>query len=42
MERERPTKDMVDSTVRNLLGRVGIEDAMDLMPEELSGGMQRR
>jgi phospholipid/cholesterol/gamma-HCH transport system ATP-binding protein len=42
LEREKPTKDVVESTVRNLLNRVGIADAMNLMPEELSGGMQRR
>jgi phospholipid/cholesterol/gamma-HCH transport system ATP-binding protein len=42
LEREKSPEDVVESTVRNLLGRVGIEDAVDLMPEELSGGMQRR
>jgi phospholipid/cholesterol/gamma-HCH transport system ATP-binding protein len=42
LEREKLPEDIVESTVRNLLGRVGIEDAADLMPEELSGGMQRR
>lgn len=42
LEREKLSEDFVESSVRNLLGRVGIEDAMDLMPEELSGGMQRR
>jgi phospholipid/cholesterol/gamma-HCH transport system ATP-binding protein len=32
----------IEKVVRELLGRVGIEEAIDLMPEELSGGMQRR
>lgn len=32
----------IEERVRNLLARLGIEDAIDLMPEELSGGMQRR
>lgn len=31
-----------ETVVRSLLRQVGIEDAIDLMPEELSGGMQRR
>lgn len=31
-----------ETVVRSLLRKVGIEDAIDLMPEELSGGMQRR
>jgi phospholipid/cholesterol/gamma-HCH transport system ATP-binding protein len=42
LEREKLPEDIVESTVRHLLGRVGIEDAANLMPEELSGGMQRR
>ena len=42
LEREKPTKEVVESTVRDLLSRVGIEDAINLMPDELSGGMQRR
>jgi phospholipid/cholesterol/gamma-HCH transport system ATP-binding protein len=41
-EREKLPEDVVESTVKNLLSRVGIEGAVDLMPEELSGGMQRR
>lgn len=32
----------IDHKVRELLGRVGLEGAMSLMPEELSGGMHRR
>jgi phospholipid/cholesterol/gamma-HCH transport system ATP-binding protein len=32
----------IESTVRTLLRRVGIENAIHLMPDELSGGMQRR
>ena len=32
----------IETRVRELLRRVGIEEAMYLMPEELSGGMQRR
>lgn len=32
----------IEKIVRELLERVGIEEAIDLMPEELSGGMQRR
>lgn len=32
----------IEKQVRSLLNRLGIEDAIYLMPEELSGGMQRR
>jgi len=32
----------IDLKVRNLLRRVGVEEAVALMPEELSGGMHRR
>jgi phospholipid/cholesterol/gamma-HCH transport system ATP-binding protein len=32
----------IDRRVRELLRTVGVEEAMDLMPEELSGGMHRR
>jgi phospholipid/cholesterol/gamma-HCH transport system ATP-binding protein len=35
-------EDEIERRVRDLLRRVGIEEAIDLMPEELSGGMQRR
>jgi phospholipid/cholesterol/gamma-HCH transport system ATP-binding protein len=41
-EREKAPEDVVESTVKNLLNRVGIEDAMYMMPDQLSGGMQRR
>lgn len=36
------TEEEIEKRVRELLGILGIEDAIDLMPEELSGGMQRR
>jgi len=32
----------IDQKVRDLLRKVGMEETIDLMPEELSGGMQRR
>ncbi|HDL20963.1 MAG TPA: ATP-binding cassette domain-containing protein [Nitrospirae bacterium] len=35
-------EDEIEKRVRKLLARLGIEDAIELMPEELSGGMQRR
>ena len=35
-------EEKLDQKVRTLLKRVDLEDAMDLMPEELSGGMHRR
>ncbi len=35
-------KDAVDKLVREVLASVGLEHAIDLMPAELSGGMQRR
>lgn len=35
-------EDEVDSRVRKSLGFVGLEDAIDKMPSELSGGMKRR
>jgi len=41
-EYTKMTEGEIDRKVRELLGRVGLEDAMDLMPEELSGGMHRR
>jgi phospholipid/cholesterol/gamma-HCH transport system ATP-binding protein len=41
-ERDSAPEEVVETTVRHLLQRVGIEDALDLMPDELSGGMQRR
>ena len=36
------TEEEVDRKVRTLLKMVALEDAMELMPEELSGGMHRR
>jgi phospholipid/cholesterol/gamma-HCH transport system ATP-binding protein len=41
-EREKAPENVVESTVKSLLNRVGIEEAMYLMPDQLSGGMQRR
>ncbi len=36
------SEEEIDKYVRELLNKLGIEEAIDLMPEELSGGMQRR
>ncbi len=36
------SEEELDQKVRTLLNRVDLEDAVDLMPEELSGGMHRR
>lgn len=36
------SEEEIDNNVRKLLGFVGVEHAINLMPEELSGGMQRR
>ena len=36
------SEEEIDRRVRELAGRLGIEHALFLMPEELSGGMQRR
>jgi len=36
------SEEEIEDRVRALTRRLGIEDAIDLMPEELSGGMQRR
>jgi phospholipid/cholesterol/gamma-HCH transport system ATP-binding protein len=36
------SEEEIEAKVREILVRVGIEEAIDLMPEELSGGMQRR
>jgi phospholipid/cholesterol/gamma-HCH transport system ATP-binding protein len=41
-EYTKMTEEELDLKVRELLRRVGLEDALDLMPEELSGGMNRR
>jgi phospholipid/cholesterol/gamma-HCH transport system ATP-binding protein len=36
------SEEQIDQKVREMLRKVGMEEAIDLMPEELSGGMQRR
>jgi phospholipid/cholesterol/gamma-HCH transport system ATP-binding protein len=36
------SEEEIDAAVRRLLGFVGLEDAIDKMPSELSGGMKRR
>ena len=41
-EYTKMTEEEIDRKVRELLGKVGLEHAMELMPEELSGGMHRR
>jgi phospholipid/cholesterol/gamma-HCH transport system ATP-binding protein len=41
-EYSRMSEREIDEKVRVLLRKVGMEDAIDLMPEELSGGMHRR
>ncbi len=41
-EYTRMSEEEIDQKVRELLRRVGLEEAIDLMPEELSGGMHRR
>jgi phospholipid/cholesterol/gamma-HCH transport system ATP-binding protein len=41
-EYTKMSEDEIDRKVRELLRIVGVEEARDLMPEELSGGMHRR
>ena len=41
-EYTRMSEEEIDRRVRELLQRVGVEHAIELMPEELSGGMHRR
>jgi phospholipid/cholesterol/gamma-HCH transport system ATP-binding protein len=41
-EYTRMTEEALDDKVREMLRMVGLEDALELMPEELSGGMNRR
>ncbi len=41
-EYSKMSEEEIDQRVRELLRIVGIENAMELMPEELSGGMHRR
>ncbi|HYA93201.1 MAG TPA: ATP-binding cassette domain-containing protein [Thermodesulfobacteriota bacterium] len=41
-EYTRLSEEEIDRKVRELLRRMGLEEAVELMPEELSGGMHRR
>jgi phospholipid/cholesterol/gamma-HCH transport system ATP-binding protein len=41
-EEGKLSEEEIDQGVRRLLGFVGLEDAIDKMPAELSGGMKRR
>jgi phospholipid/cholesterol/gamma-HCH transport system ATP-binding protein len=41
-EESEITEEEIEVAVRRLLGFVGLEDAIDKMPAELSGGMKRR
>jgi phospholipid/cholesterol/gamma-HCH transport system ATP-binding protein len=41
-EYTRLSEEEIEQKVRNILRTVGVESAMHLMPEELSGGMHRR
>ena len=41
-EYTRLSEEEIEAKVRDILSTVGVESAMDLMPEELSGGMHRR
>jgi phospholipid/cholesterol/gamma-HCH transport system ATP-binding protein len=41
-EEEGHSEGEIDEKVREVLGFVGMEEAIDLMPSELSGGMRRR
>lgn len=41
-ERYNFSESEIEARVRKVLQRLGIEEAIDLMPEQLSGGMQRR
>lgn len=41
-EYSRLNEEEIDRKVREILGIVGVESAIELMPEELSGGMHRR
>jgi phospholipid/cholesterol/gamma-HCH transport system ATP-binding protein len=41
-EYSRMSEEEIDRRVRELLRKVDVEQALDLMPEELSGGMHRR
>jgi phospholipid/cholesterol/gamma-HCH transport system ATP-binding protein len=41
-EYRKMSEEEIDRKVRELLGRMGLEEALTMMPEELSGGMHRR
>ncbi|MGH9416763.1 MAG: ABC transporter ATP-binding protein [Terriglobales bacterium] len=41
-EERRQTEEEIEQRVRTVLAQVGLEEAIDKMPAELSGGMQRR
>ncbi len=41
-EYTKMSEEEIDAKVRHILGTVGVEQALELMPEELSGGMHRR
>lgn len=41
-EYTRMSEEEIDRQVRELLSRMGLEEAVEMMPEELSGGMHRR
>ncbi|MGC2063727.1 MAG: ATP-binding cassette domain-containing protein [Thermodesulfovibrionales bacterium] len=41
-EYTKMSEEEIDARVRQILGTVGVEQALELMPEELSGGMHRR
>ena len=41
-EYTKMSEEEIDTKVRLILGTVGVEHALELMPEELSGGMHRR
>jgi phospholipid/cholesterol/gamma-HCH transport system ATP-binding protein len=41
-EYTRMSEEEIDREVRELLSRMGLEEAVEMMPEELSGGMHRR
>lgn len=42
MEHENLSSDEVEPRVREMLAMVGLEHTLDMMPDELSGGMRRR
>lgn len=42
LRKQKRTSEDIEKLVRDALDSVGLADAIDLMPEELSGGMKRR